>query len=89
MDKEEELCSLVINVLFTVMWRGGNPPKERGSVIASINMLGMIFFCIILLVHNMTLRNLTKIWKMETAEPSQGYLVLSRGPNSAYFVSCH
>ena len=39
-DKEEELCGLVINVLLTVMWRGGSPPKERGSVIASINMLG-------------------------------------------------
>ena len=41
MDKEEELCGLVINVLFTVMWRGASQPKERGSVIASINMLGM------------------------------------------------
>ena len=39
-DKEEELCSLLINILFTVMWRGGAPPKERGCVIASINMLG-------------------------------------------------
>ena len=40
LDKEEELCGLVINVLFTVMWRGASQPKERGSVIASINMLG-------------------------------------------------
>ena len=45
--QEEELCQLVINILFTVMWRGrpGFPSddvvKERGQVIACINMLGL------------------------------------------------
>ena len=43
---EEELCQLVINVLFTVMWRGvqgasEDAVKERGQVIACINMLGL------------------------------------------------
>ena len=42
--QEEELCQLVVNVLFTIMWRGkpGFPSddviKERGQVIACINM---------------------------------------------------
>ena len=44
--KEEELCQLVINILFTVMWRGRQGAsddviKERGQVIACINMLGL------------------------------------------------
>ena len=44
--KEEELCQLVINVLFTIMWRGRQGAsedviKERGQVIACINMLGL------------------------------------------------
>ena len=44
--KEEELCQLVINVLFTVMWRGRagvseDVIKDRGQVIACINMLGL------------------------------------------------
>ncbi len=43
---EEELCQLVINILFTVMWRGIHGAsdvvvKERGQVIACINMLGL------------------------------------------------
>ena len=43
---EEELCQLVINILFTVMWRGvqgvsEDAVKERGQVIACINMLGL------------------------------------------------
>ena len=43
---EEELCQLVINVLFTVMWRGvqgvsEEAVRERGQVIACINMLGL------------------------------------------------
>ena len=43
---EEELCQLVINILFTVMWRGvqgvsEDSVKERGQVIACINMLGL------------------------------------------------
>ena len=42
--QEEELCQLVVNILFTIMWRGkpGFPSddviKERGQVIACINM---------------------------------------------------
>ena len=42
--QEEELCQLVVNILFTVMWRGkpGFPSedviKDRGQVIACINM---------------------------------------------------
>ena len=45
--QEEELCQLVLNILFTIMWRGkpGFPyedvVKERGQVIACINMLGL------------------------------------------------
>ena len=45
--QEEELCQLVVNILFTIMWRGksGFPSeevvKERGQVIACINMLGL------------------------------------------------
>jgi hypothetical protein len=39
-EREEELCQLVINALFTIMWRGGNKQgalsddviKERGEV---------------------------------------------------------
>lgn len=39
-EREEELCQLVINALFTIMWRGGNKSgalsddviKERGQV---------------------------------------------------------
>jgi hypothetical protein len=43
---EEELCQLVVNILFTVMWRGihgasDDVVKERGQVIACINMLGL------------------------------------------------
>ena len=51
MDKEEELCQLVINILFTIMWRGQSgkkddieikeAAKERGSVIACINMFAL------------------------------------------------
>eukprot|EP00095_Tigriopus_kingsejongensis_P009861 snap_masked-scaffold853_size88743-processed-gene-0.4 protein:Tk09861 transcript:snap_masked-scaffold853_size88743-processed-gene-0.4-mRNA-1 annotation:"neurobeachin-like protein 1 isoform x3" len=45
-DREEELCQLTINILFTVMWRGlhgasEDAIKERGQVIACINMLGL------------------------------------------------
>jgi hypothetical protein len=45
-NDEEELCQLVINILFTIMWRGmqGASPeviKERGCVIACVNMLGL------------------------------------------------
>ena len=46
-QQEEELCQLVVNILFTIMWRGkpGFPSedviKERGQVIACINMLGL------------------------------------------------
>ncbi len=49
-DKEEELCQLVVNILFTLMWRGQSAKKdveikeaakERGSVIACINMLAL------------------------------------------------
>jgi hypothetical protein len=49
-DKEEELCQLVVNILFTIMWRGAAmaskseaaaAAKERGCVIASINMLAL------------------------------------------------
>ena len=40
-EKEEELCSLVTNMLFTVMWRGGTPSNEKGSVIATINLLAL------------------------------------------------
>lgn len=45
-DQEEELCQLAINILFTVMWRGLHGAseaviKERGQVIACINMLGL------------------------------------------------
>ncbi len=44
--EEEELCQLVINILFTIMWRGlrgagADVIKERGQVIACINMLGL------------------------------------------------
>ncbi len=42
-DKEEELCGLLINILFTIMWRGGAQEKERGCVISTINMLGKYF----------------------------------------------
>lgn len=43
--KEEELISLVTNILFTVLWRGidsngGDSWKERGQVMACIKLLG-------------------------------------------------
>lgn len=45
-NKEEELISLVTNILFTVLWRGidnngGDSWKERGQVMACINLLGL------------------------------------------------
>lgn len=45
-DKEEQLIYLVTNILFTVLWRGidnsgGDSWKERGQVIACINLLGL------------------------------------------------
>ena len=42
-DAEDELCSLIVNILFTVMWRGlkTTEVKERGCVIATINMLAL------------------------------------------------
>lgn len=45
-NKEEELLSLVTNILFTVLWRGidnngGDSWKERGQVMACINLLGL------------------------------------------------
>lgn len=45
-DKEEQLIYLITNVLFTVLWRGidnsgGDSWKERGQVIACINLLGL------------------------------------------------
>ena len=42
-DAEDELCSLIVNILFTVMWRGLKTAevKERGCVIATINMLAL------------------------------------------------
>ncbi|XP_059473157.1 neurobeachin-like protein 1 isoform X2 [Neocloeon triangulifer] len=45
-DREEELCYLVVNILFTVMWRGVEGAskeawKERGQVLACINLLGL------------------------------------------------
>ena len=43
-DKEEELCQLVINILFTIMWRGRTktseaPAKERGCVIGKLTLI--------------------------------------------------
>ena len=43
-DKEEELCQLVINILFTIMWRGRTktseaPAKERGCVIGKQSLI--------------------------------------------------
>ncbi|XP_025416195.1 neurobeachin-like protein 1 isoform X1 [Sipha flava] len=45
-NKEKDLCSLVENILFVVMWRGVNIHnkncwKERGQVMACINMLSL------------------------------------------------
>lgn len=45
-DKEEQLIYLVTNVLYTVLWHGienngGDSWKERGQVIACINLLGL------------------------------------------------
>lgn len=45
-DQEEQLVYLVTNILFTVLWRGvdnngGDSWKERGQVIACINLLGL------------------------------------------------
>ncbi|XP_069696226.1 neurobeachin-like protein 1 isoform X2 [Periplaneta americana] len=45
-DQEEELCYLVVNILFTVLWRGVEGAskeawKERGQVMACINLLGL------------------------------------------------
>ena len=46
-DKEEELCQLVINILFTIMWRGRTktseaPAKERGCVIGKQSLIYFI-----------------------------------------------
>ncbi|RZF48161.1 hypothetical protein LSTR_LSTR009850 [Laodelphax striatellus] len=45
-DREQELCYLVVNILFTIMWRGIDASqkdawKERGQVMACINLLGL------------------------------------------------
>lgn len=45
-DKEEQLIYLITNILFTILWRGidsngGDSWKERGQVIACINLLGL------------------------------------------------
>lgn len=45
-DKEEQLIYLVTNILYTVLWNGienngGDAWKERGQVIACINLLGL------------------------------------------------
>lgn len=45
-DKEEQLIYLVTNILYTVLWNGiqnngGDSWKERGQVIACINLLGL------------------------------------------------
>ena len=31
-EREEELCQLVINALFTIMWRGGNTNSKQGTL---------------------------------------------------------
>lgn len=45
-NKEDELVYLVTNILFTILWRGidsngGDSWKERGQVIACVNLLGL------------------------------------------------
>ncbi|XP_071441260.1 neurobeachin-like protein 1 [Hetaerina americana] len=45
-DKEEELCYLVVNILFTILWRGIESSgkeawKERGQVLSCINLVGL------------------------------------------------
>ncbi|XP_067013553.2 neurobeachin-like protein 1 [Anabrus simplex] len=45
-DQEEELCYLVVNILFIILWRGiegSNKEawKERGQVMACVNLLGL------------------------------------------------
>lgn len=45
-SKEEELVYLVTNILFTILWHGienngGDSWKERGQVIACLNLLGL------------------------------------------------
>lgn len=45
-DKEEQLIYFVTNILYTVLWNGienngGDSWKERGQVIACINLLGL------------------------------------------------
>ncbi|XP_037907722.1 neurobeachin-like protein 1 isoform X2 [Hermetia illucens] len=45
-DVEEQLVYLVTNILFTILWRGvsndsSNSWKERGQVLACINLLGL------------------------------------------------
>ncbi|XP_046399154.1 neurobeachin-like protein 2 [Ischnura elegans] len=45
-DKEDELCYLVVNILFTILWRGVEGSgkdawKERGQVLSCINLVGL------------------------------------------------
>ena len=45
-DETEELCSVVANLLFTVLWRGmdgsdGDTWRRRGQVLAAVNLLGL------------------------------------------------
>lgn len=45
-DREEDLCYLVLNILFTTLWRGVETGsrdcwRERGQVMACINLLGL------------------------------------------------
>ena len=50
-EREEELCQLVINALFTIMWRGGNKTgalsddviKERGQVKFPFKLKNLFF----------------------------------------------
>uniref|UniRef100_A0A1B6DB47 Neurobeachin-like protein 1 n=1 Tax=Clastoptera arizonana TaxID=38151 RepID=A0A1B6DB47_9HEMI len=51
-DKESELCHLVVNILFTIMWRGIDVTskdlwKERGQVMTCINLLALnnVLYC--------------------------------------------
>ncbi|XP_063234189.1 neurobeachin-like protein 1 isoform X2 [Bacillus rossius redtenbacheri] len=93
LDQEEELCYLVVHILFTVMWRGVDGAskeswKERGQVMACINLLALNneLLCSHLLVKLRLLEMAVQAQLADLRDPGQSLALSVHAENTAQLL---